>query len=163
METIREKVAYLRGLVDAEESLKKGQAGVLFGKILEVVGDLATEVDELIEAQYELEEYLEEIDFDLAELEDEFLNQCDDDYEFKDWDAHDPLVEIDCPKCRTIVTFDEDFLFDEGVQICCPHCDAVVFETDDYEEHDLLFEDGAPDFKGDVINEDSPNDDVVKE
>lgn len=156
METIREKVAYLRGLVDAEESLKKGQVGVLFGKILEVVGDLATEVDELIDAQYELEEYLEEIDFDLAELEDEFLDQCeDDDCDFDDWDdLCDPLVEVDCPECHTIVTFDEDFLFDEGVQICCPHCDAVVFETDDFEENDLLFEDGYSDFQNDVADDD---------
>jgi len=68
-------------------------------------------------------------------------------------DSHDPLVEVDCPNCRAVVTFDEDFLFDEGVQICCPHCDAVVFETDDFEEHDLFFEDG--DYEDDESGDDN--------
>jgi len=49
--------------------IKDGQVGILLGKILEVVGELAIEVDELIEAQCDLEEYMEEIDFDLADLE----------------------------------------------------------------------------------------------
>jgi transcription initiation factor IIE alpha subunit len=41
------------------------------------------------------------------------------------------------------VTFDEEFLFDEGVQIRCPRCDAVVFESSDFEELDELFQEDA--------------------
>ena len=152
LETIREKIAYLRGIVDGDPSMTEGRNGFLFTRILQVLEELAHGVDELTEAHDELDEYLQEVDFDLAYLEDEFFideddHDCDCDCEGDDYDEWDDsldgsLVEVECPECEDIVTFDEDFLFDQGVQIRCPRCDAVVFETADFEElEDLLEED----------------------
>lgn len=146
LKTIREKIAYLRGIIDGDPSMTEGRNGFLFAKVLQILEDMAQEVDELAQAQDELEEYLQEVDYDLAYLEDElFLDDddhvcgCDDDDEWDDSDE-DSLVEVECPVCEDIVTFDEDFLFDEGVQIRCPRCDAVVFETADFEELNDLFD-----------------------
>lgn len=153
METIREKIAYLRGIVDGDPSMTEGRNGFLFTKILHVLEELAHEVDELAQVQDELDEYLQEVDFDLAYLEDEFFideddHDCDCDCDCDDYDEWDDssdgsLVEVECPECEDIVTFDEDFLFDQGVQIRCPRCDAVVFETSDFEELEDLFEEDA--------------------
>ena len=150
LETIREKIAYLRGIIDGDSSLMEGRNGFLFTKILQVLEDLARDVDELAQAQDELDEYLQEVDFDLAYLEDEFFAEdddhdcdcdCDCDDDDEDWDDgfEGSLVEVECPECEDIVTFDEDFLFDQGVQIRCPRCDAVVFETDDFEDVEEIF------------------------
>lgn len=145
LETIREKIAYLRGIVDGDSSFQEGRNGFVFSKILQVLEELARDVEELAQAQEELDEYLQEVDFDLAYLEDEFFSDEDDDdldeeYD-DDWDDdyEDSLAEVQCPVCEDLVTFDEDFLFDQGVQIRCPRCDAVVFETDDFEELEDLF------------------------
>ncbi len=146
LETIREKIAYLRGIIDGDPSMAEGRNGFLFAKTLQILEELAHEVDDLAQAQDELDEYLEEVDFDLAYLEDEVFSDedghesdcgCEDD----DWeDFEDSLVEVECPECEDVVTFDEEFLFDEGVQVRCPRCDAVVFETTDFEDLEDLFE-----------------------
>ncbi|MCK9524884.1 MAG: zinc-ribbon domain-containing protein [Limnochordia bacterium] len=149
MKTISEKIAYLRGVIDGDPSMGEGRNGFLFGKILQILEELVQEVDELAQAQAELDDYLEEVDFDLAYLEDElFLDEDDhecDCHSHDDWDddLDDSLVEVECPVCEDVVTFNEEFLFDEGVQIRCPRCDAVVFETADFEELEDLFEEDA--------------------
>lgn len=146
LETIKEKIAYLRGIIDGDPSMAEGRNGFVFTKILQVLEELAHEVEELAQAHDELDEYLQEVDFDLAYLEDEFFldeddHDCDcDDYDEWDDSVEGSLVEVECPECEDIVTFDEDFLFDQGVQIRCPRCDAVVFETSDFEELEDLFE-----------------------
>jgi len=149
LETVKEKIAYLRGVMDGDSSLQEGRVRFLFEKTLQILADLAEEVDELAQSHSELDEYLQEVDFDLAYLEDEFFAEADECtcHEADDWDGFDEccdtLVEVECPQCQDIVTFDEDFLFDQGVQIRCPRCDAVVFETDDFEDLDDLFQEDA--------------------
>lgn len=142
METAREKIAYLRGIIDGDPSLKEERIRFLFGKVLEILEELSTDMDELAEAQGELDDYLQEIDFDLAYLEDELADEDGEfDDEWPDWDDEpDTFVEIPCAQCGYLVSFDEEFLSDPGVQICCPHCDAVVFQTDDFADVDDLGE-----------------------
>lgn len=149
LETIREKIAYLRGIIDGDPSMAEGRSGFLFAKTLQILEELADEVDELAQAQDELDEYLQEVDFDLAYLEDQAFSD-DDEHDFDcgcedEWEdgCEGSLVEVECPVCDDIVTFDEEFLFDEGVQIRCPRCDAVVFETADFEELEDLFDEDA--------------------
>ncbi len=140
METAKEKIAYLRGIIDGDSSLKEERIRFLFEKVLEILDELAAEVDELAEAQDELDDYLQEIDFDLAYLEDELVDEDDicDDEDWSGWDDEEPgtFVEIPCVHCGYLVSFDEEFLSDPGVQICCPRCDAVVFQTDDYDDQE---------------------------
>jgi len=76
LETVREKIAYLRGIIDGDSSLEEGRNGFMFSKILQILEQLAADVDELKKAQEELDEYLQEVDFDLACLEDEFFGRC---------------------------------------------------------------------------------------
>lgn len=135
LETVKEKIAYLRGMIDGETSPEEGRSSFLLTKVLQILDQLASDVDELKKAQGELEEYLQEVDFDLAYLEDEFFDDEDDDDYSEDWDdEEDSYAEAECPECGHVMRFDEDFLFDEGVQIRCRRCGAVVFETDDFQD-----------------------------
>ena len=68
LETVKEKIAYLRGVIDGESPPEEGRATFLFSRVLQILEQLAADVEELKQAQRELEEYLEEVDFDLAYL-----------------------------------------------------------------------------------------------
>jgi len=145
LETVKEKIAYLRGVIDGESPPEEGRATFLFSRVLQILEQLAADVEELKQAQRELEEYLEEVDFDLAYLEDEFFAD-EDEYYPQEWDDdEESYAEAECPECGYVMRFDEDFLFDEGIQIRCQRCGAVVFETDDFQDLEEVFnEDTEP-------------------
>ncbi|MDR7856137.1 CD1247 N-terminal domain-containing protein [Tissierella sp.] len=103
MEYLMQKVSYLKGLADGlgvDESTKEGK---LLLHIVDILEEFADVLDETIDNQVELEEYVNFIDEDLADVEDELYGtdddyDDDDDFDFDDFD--------DC--CD-----DED---------CCCHC-----------------------------------------
>lgn len=121
MKNIKERIAYLQGLaqgLDMDESSKEGK--VLAG-IIDVLGEMADQLDDIEVAQTDLEEYVESIDEDLYDLEGEFFGD----------DPDDDMVEVECPKCREIVCFDSDIVDDEDlIEVTCPNCDEVVYVND---------------------------------
>lgn len=122
MKNIREKISYLQGLaqgLDIQESSKEGK--VLSG-IIEILGDMAGQLEEIEDAQIDLEEYVETIDEDLYELEEEYFDEELDD---------DEMVEVQCPNCKETVCFDVDIVDDEDlIEVTCPNCDEVVYVND---------------------------------
>ncbi len=64
----------------------------------------------------------------------------------QEWDDdEESYAEAECPECGYVMRFDEDFLFDEGIQIRCQRCGAVVVETDDFQDLEEVFnEDTEP-------------------
>lgn len=138
METIREKIAYLRGIIDGDPSIKDDRVRFLFERILLVLDDITDDLENVVMAQEELEDYVGEIDFDLANLEDDFY-QDSEDKEFDKCFLEEPMIEMECPSCQEVVCFDEGFLYDDDVQITCPNCSTVIFDT--REVDDLDFED----------------------
>src|SRR5690606_11759453 len=81
-------------------------------------------------SQEETEEYLEAIDSDLGDVEEELFGEGDDDR-----DDETEFVEVECPECKETVYFEEEFLYDDDVEISCPECGTVLFvsEPDDAE------------------------------
>lgn len=122
MKNIREKISYLQGLaqgLDIQDSSKEGK--VLSG-IIEILGDMAGQLEDIEDAQSDLEEYVETIDEDLYELEDEFFGEEIDEEE---------MVEVECPNCKEIVCFEADIVDDEDlIEVTCPNCDEVVYVND---------------------------------
>ncbi len=116
METAKEKNCLSAGgMIDGDSSLKEERIRFLFEKVLEILDELAADVEEMAEAQDELDDYLQEIDFDLAYLEDELSDEDDVDEEWSDWDDKPgTFVEIPCAHCGYLVSFDEDFLSGPG-------------------------------------------------
>lgn len=106
MEYLMQKVSYLRGLADGlgvDESSKEGK---LLLQIMNVLEEFADVLDETIENQADLEEYVNFIDEDLADVEDEIYG-TDEDYEDDDYDDEFDFDDFD------------DYCDDED---CCCHC-----------------------------------------
>ncbi len=119
---ISSKAAYLKGLMDGLSIDSSSDEGKLFEKIIDLLGDLAR-------AHTELQLQVDDIDYDLADVEDELDDLYDDDYDEDDdlpFDDYDDEYEVLCPHCKEVVT-----LFDEDVDIndfsaLCPKCGKKI-------------------------------------
>ena len=140
MKDLEQKVAYLQGLADGL-GLEDSKEGRVISEMLGVLEDMAENISFLREEQDDLLEYVEGIDNDLSDLEDDFYEEDDD-----ETDADEDLVEIECPNCHETVCFDSAILYeDDLIEVTCPVCDTVVFvngDEDDFTEDD---EDGEED------------------
>lgn len=134
--TTSEKVAYLKGLVEgygvAGGDTKEGK---ILAQILDILEDLALDVDDLDASIEELSEGLDVVSDDLEDLEDLVYDDWDDEDEDDD-DDDELCYEVTCPECGDSICFDEDIL-DSG-SISCPNCGAKLeFEPEDIEEISL--------------------------
>lgn len=142
MSNLSDRVSYLKGLAEGLKLDTDKSEGKLIEKILEVLADVAADLDTLREDQDDLNAYVEAIDNDLGDLEDVVLgNEDDEDDDFMDdedgdEDEDDNLVEYTCPHCGEEMTFEVDsFDFDEDY--LCPNCHQPLFpETPDEDEEE---------------------------
>lgn len=132
---LKKKVAYLQGLAEGLSLENDSKEGKLFTAMMEILDEMAEAISDLAEDQVDLEEYMEAIDQDLGDLEEDYYgetcdcDECDDeDDEFEDMD----YVEVECPKCHDIVRFESSILDDDDIiEVTCPNCDEVVYINDD--------------------------------
>lgn len=123
--TASEKVAYIRGLMDAIEWDDSPNTKIM-KSIVDVLEDLALTTADLEDGVAELSEEIDVIDEDLGALEDDFYGEdecdcCGDDDE--------PYYEVECPNCGDTICLDEDLL-SEG-EIECPNCgEKLEFEVE---------------------------------
>lgn len=94
MDYLFQKVSYLQGLAEGLGVDESTNEGKLLIQIIEVLGDFAEVLDEVIEDQMDLEEYVNFIDEDLADVEDEVFDM--DDYDDYDDDEFDFDFYEDC-------------------------------------------------------------------
>lgn len=114
---LTEKVAYLKGLCEGlgiDESTKEGK---VIAKIVDVLDDFASEILAIYDTEDELQAQIDEIDEDLAFVEDYLFDDEDDDEEL-DFDVED----IECPYCGEPIAIDADILDSEDDVIACPAC-----------------------------------------
>lgn len=138
MDNIKQKVSYLKGLMEGMEIKGDSKDGKIFSAIVDILDEIADEIEELHEAQEELEEYLDDMDEDLSELEEDFYDEsqcCGHRHDEEDDDELDPdedYIEVVCPDCGDTVCFEADILDDEDlIEVTCPNCEAVVFINDE--------------------------------
>lgn len=145
MSNLTDRVSYIKGLAEGLKLDTEKNEGKLIEKMLELLSDMAVEMDELRHDHDDLDEYVESIDSDLSELEDMIYGDeeddecgcgghchCHDDEE-EDEDDDDSLVEYTCPHCGEEMTFEVDnFDFDEDY--LCPNCHKPLFPEAPEEE-----------------------------
>ncbi len=98
MDYLHQKVAFLKGLaegLDIEDSSKEGK---LLLHIISTFDEFADVIEDLIETNRELEEYISYIDEDLTDVEEEVFEFYDDYDEYDDDDCQ--CMEIECPSCE---------------------------------------------------------------
>jgi t-SNARE complex subunit (syntaxin) len=98
MDFLLQKVSYLQGLAEGlglDEATKEGK---ILLQIIETLGDFADVLDDVIDDQIDLEEYVNFIDEDLADVEDDIYGEDDDDDD--DFDFEDYLECCDDDECE---------------------------------------------------------------
>ena len=135
MENISKQISYLRGMMDGMEFDSSSKEGRIFESILAVLDEINESIDERFDYQDEMAEQVNMIDEDLAEVESELADECDDCCCCDDDDDLE-YYEIECPKCGETICLDEDF-FNSDDDIVCPNCGEnidIEFDDDDTDE-----------------------------
>ncbi len=157
MEEIRSRVSYLQGLAEGMDIDASSPEGRVITAVLDVLGEVTQRLDDLIEAQEELAEYLEDVDFDLGALEDAVYADEEEEADFTvDEDdaaevcfipeaevrkVEDGVDFVACPICGETVAAAVGEVDDEVEgDLTCPTCGTeIVFGNADYDE-DLIIE-----------------------
>lgn len=126
MEYLYERVAYLRGLAEGLEIEEKSREGKLLVHIIDALEDFADAISDLNEEQGELNEYVDFIDEDLADVEEEVFGEFDDEFDDEFYDEDDiDYVEVDCPYCNEVVYLDTELMSEDG-KVECPNCQRLI-------------------------------------
>ena len=132
--SMMEKAMYLKGLCDGLEPDLTTKEGKLIAALLDMVTEMAAEMDDMQTEICELKDYCEELDEDLGDVEEVLLDLDDEDYDDEDdFDEDDIDFECDgdCAGCDFDCGFDDDDdLFDEEddefFEVICPACGDVI-------------------------------------
>ena len=130
---ITENAAYLKGLFEGYEIDAEKKEGKIISKLLDLVADMADKISALEADNKELHEYVEELDHDLGELEEEvyFYDEDDDEYYDDDDDEYEgeegDYYELECPSCGEIVCFDDSL---DPEDIVCPACGEKIGDVE---------------------------------
>ena len=119
MSEISNRAAYLKGLADGLKLDKETTEGQLINGILELMGDVAEELEILDQEQAFLADKIDEMDDVIEMIGDEaFGVDCDDE---------DDMYTLVCEKCGAEIDLTGDDLDDiaEGV-FKCPDCGEVI-------------------------------------
>ena len=118
---ISEKVAYLKGLMEGMNLSADSNEGKLFRAIVDVLDEIALEVEDLTDEVMELGDGLDVISDDLSDVEDIVYDDEDDDDED---DEEEECYATTCPECEEEIFFDDTML--EDGEIICPNCGAKL-------------------------------------
>ena len=164
--SLKEKVAYLKGLAEGLGLDSESKEGKLITVIIDTLSDMAVEIEDLNENALDIGEELDAISSDLADVEEYLFDDDDDDYDdyddddFMDFDDDDDYddddddcdceycsgssfpYEVECPSCGASIELNESDLMQDSVK--CSSCgeelefdfDAMGDDSDDEDDED---------------------------
>ena len=141
MSRMGEKVAYLKGLAEGMRLDAESDQGKLLLAMIDAMEAFASEHEDTCAQLDELQQYVEEIDSDVSDLEEALFSEDEDDEEDEDDGEDDDdedgdgLIEYECPHCGTVVFFDEE-AFDMEDKHLCPNCHRSIFDDEDSFDED---------------------------
>ena len=126
---ISEKIAYLKGLMEGMNVDTESNEGKLFAAVVDVLDEIALEVEDLTDEVMELGDGLDVISDDLSDVEDIVYDEWDDDDDDDDDEDDEEEEEEECyattcPECEEEIFFDDSVLEDGKVE--CPNCGATL-------------------------------------
>lgn len=141
MSNLMDRVSRLKGMVSAMNLNLNEDASRLMLEMLGLMGEMAQEMQQMQDAHAELNEYVESLDDDLADLAESLLDGGEEDMDdvdtaFADADEEDEddddefiegeMITYACPSCGNEIEFDpSDVDFDEDY--LCPDCGKPIF------------------------------------
>ncbi len=126
MET-SESLGYLKGLIDGLDLDANKKETKVIKAIVDVLENLATDVDDMTEGLELVGEQIDAVDEDLADLEEYVYDDDDCDCDCCDDECEE--YEVECPNCGETITVDEDTVMQGKFE--CPNCGEVLeFEVE---------------------------------
>jgi len=120
---ILEKVAYMKGLAEGLGLDTKSKEGKLLTVMMDILGAIALELQELREEQNDWEAALDAVSDDLSDVENCLFEDGGEEEEDGD------VYQTTCPNCEEDIFFDESVLEDGSV--LCPSCgEKLEFDLD---------------------------------
>ena len=132
---IMERVAYLKGLAEGMELDVEKKEGKLLAAIIDVLEDMAMELEDLWDGEEELADGLDAVSDDLEDVEELLFDDEDEDdeYDEEDFDDDEDCYATTCPTCEEEIYFDESVL--EDGEVICPNCgEKLEFDLSSLEE-----------------------------
>jgi DNA-directed RNA polymerase subunit delta len=130
MHDLKERTAYLRGLVEGAAFPKDEKEKLIWDGLLDFCDDAADELNELTASQNETEDYIEAIDEDLSSLEKYFYNNEESDENldvvFSNEKDEQGVMELTCPHCSEEIYFEDQH---GDYEVICPECGKVVWNS----------------------------------
>lgn len=132
----REKIAYLKGLIDGqgleEEDSKK--AG-FYVALVDALDSLAEAIEGHEAVHVQLNDYLEQLDEDVCDMEETldavFEDECDG-FGYDD-DFDEEYDSVECPHCGKDFYY-EPAAYDDDEELLCPHCGRSFTQPEEEEE-----------------------------
>ena len=125
---ILEKVAYMKGLAEGLGLDGQTKEGKLLNVMMDILDDMALELQDMREGQIDLEEALDAVSDDLSDVESRVYEDEDEEEDEEDGEVY----QTTCPSCGEEIFFDETILEDGGVR--CPDCgEKLEFDLDESE------------------------------
>ncbi len=121
--TIAEKVAYLKGLAEGLNiDTEKSKEGKLISMMMDILQDVALELEDLQTEQAELGEEIDAVSDDLGDVESLLFDDEDEDFEddYDEDDEEEDCYASVCPNCGDEIYFDDSVL--ESGEVVCPGC-----------------------------------------
>lgn len=126
---ITEKVAYLKGLMEGMKIDTETNEGKILSAMVDILEDIGLELEDLWNAQGELEDGLDVVSDDLEDIEDIVY----DEYYEDDAEEDEDCYATTCPTCEETIYFDESVL--EDGEVICPNCgEKLEFDMSSLEE-----------------------------
>lgn len=130
---ITEKVAYLKGLLEGMELDTEKKEGKLIAAIIDVLDDIALELEDMKDYADELGDGLDAVSDDLEDVEDVVFGEDEDDDFEDDFEDDEDCYATTCPTCEETIYFDESIL--EDGEVICPNCgEKLEFDLSSLED-----------------------------
>ena len=134
---LKEKVAYIKGMMEGMEFDTATKEGKLLAAIIDVLDDIALEIADMKADQEELYDGLDAVSDDLEDVEDAVFGEDDEDeedvYEYEEPEEDEDCYATTCPTCEETIYFDESVL--EDGEVICPNCgEKLEFDMSSLEE-----------------------------
>ena len=137
MANITDRAAYLRGLAEGMKLDREDNQQRLLLEMLDLMDEMAHQLADANAELAELQEYVEDIDTDLTDMEEVLFGDddcdcdcdcdgCMDDFDMDDEDDDDQELSFECPNCgKTVLLCASDIESEEDV--VCKHCNTPFF------------------------------------
>ena len=128
MHDIKERAAYLRGLVEGSDIARDDKQRMIWEGLVGFCESMADAVRDLESSVDEFGEYIEAIDEDLSSIEKYFYqNEEEEEPEVifsRDTGDDSSTIEITCPNCHEELIFQDSA---EDYEVVCPECGKTVW------------------------------------